>query len=130
MSASRTTQTTYTAGSTYAALSDHSVNMQYYEEYEYGNPEYQDVLGFSFLPGYSYPFDHYFESTDIYTTSYSEAIYLGNTYIVAVLADVLFNTAKIFELSSTFVSFPNTATLNAYNSSTVYSSKPTSFNCY
>lgn len=78
-SATRTTQMSYTAGAKYAALSDHYVDIIYYEE---TSPIlYEDYLGYGFLPGYAYPTSYGFAAPGTYTTTYSVSVYLGNTYV-------------------------------------------------
>lgn len=81
-SATRNTQTAYSAGSVYSALSDHYVNILYEEEdpNNPGNYYFPDVLGYSFSGEGSYPVDWYFPSS-YSTTRYVESIRLGDTYV-------------------------------------------------
>jgi hypothetical protein len=80
-SATRNTQTPYYAGSSYSALSDHSVNIEYQEE-DPSNPGYYyypDYLGYFFSGSGSHPIDWYYFASQIYNQRPNEAIYLGNT---------------------------------------------------
>lgn len=61
-----------------SVLSDHYVDMQYYDE---GNQSYDDYSGYSFLPGYSYPFDWLFNPPFQFANHYPVSIHLGSTYV-------------------------------------------------
>lgn len=103
-SATRNTQTAYSAGSVYSALSDHYVNILYEEEdpNNPGNYYFPDVLGYSFSGEGSYPVDWYFPSS-YSTTRYVESIRLGDTYVGLV------GVAKIqYQNSSGLVDIPGT----------------------
>jgi|GEM_PF-7070609 len=61
-----------------SVLSDHYVDMQYYDE---GNQSYEDYSGYSFLPGYSYPLDWMFYPPFQFANHYPVSIRLGSTYV-------------------------------------------------
>lgn len=82
-SATRNTQTTYYAGSTYSALTDHYVNIEYEEEdpYNPGYYYYSDVFGYNFSGAGSQPIDWYYVASGIYNTRPDESIHLGDTNV-------------------------------------------------
>jgi hypothetical protein len=84
-SATRNTQTTYYAGSSYSALSDHYVDIEYEEEdpYNPGYYYYPDYLGYLFSGSGSHPIDWYYVASGIYNQLPNESINLGNTTAVA-----------------------------------------------
>jgi hypothetical protein len=72
-----TINTQFTGTSATASiLSDHYVDMQYFDE---ENSSYIDYSGYSFLPGYTYPDDWLFYATNILTNYYPVSIHLGST---------------------------------------------------
>lgn len=75
MTASRNTTFTGTSA-TSSLLSDHYVDMQYFDE---GQQSYTDYSGYSFLPGYTYPLDWLFNATNIFTYHNPVSIRLGST---------------------------------------------------
>ena len=80
-SATRNTQTPYSSGSTYSALSDHYVDIEYAEEdpYNPGYYYYPDVLGYNFSGGGSQPIDWYYFASGIYNQRPDYSIRLGDT---------------------------------------------------
>jgi hypothetical protein len=75
ITASINTQFTGTSA-TGSILSDHYVDMQYFDE---GASSYVDYLGYSFLPGYTYSYDWLFNSPNIFTNRQPISIRLGST---------------------------------------------------
>lgn len=84
-SATRNTQTPYVSASSYSALSDHYVNIEYEEEdpYNPGYYYYPDVLGYGFSPSGSHPIDWYFPASGFYNQRPDESVHLGDTTAVA-----------------------------------------------
>jgi hypothetical protein len=84
-SATRNTQTPYVSGSSYSALSDHYVNIEYEEEdpYNPGYYYYPDYLGYFFSGGGSHPIDWYYVASGIYNQRPDESIHLGDTTAAA-----------------------------------------------
>lgn len=80
-SATRNTQTPYFGGSSYSALTDHYVNIEYEEEdpYNPGYYYYSDVLGYGFSPSGSHPIDWYFPASGFYNQRPDESVHLGDT---------------------------------------------------
>jgi hypothetical protein len=60
--------------------SDHYVDMQYYDE---ENTSYTDYSGYSFLPGYSFPYDAYFYPPGPFTYHQEVSVRVGSTYVQA-----------------------------------------------
>lgn len=61
-------------------ISDHYVDMQYYDE---ENTSYTDYSGYSFLPGYSFPTDEYFYPPGMFTYHQEVSVRVGDTYVQA-----------------------------------------------
>jgi hypothetical protein len=83
IAATSNTQTSYSSGSTYSALSDHYVDIQYEEE-DPNNPGYYyypDPLGYTFSNGGSQPIDWYYLASGIYYQRPDESIRLGDTHV-------------------------------------------------
>lgn len=95
-SATRNTQTWYSAGSTYSALSDHYVDIEYQEEDYY----YQDVLGYFFSGAGSQPIDWYYVASGIYNSRPDQSIHLGDTN-VPLAQDVDFVDVSLLQTSLT-----------------------------
>lgn len=57
-------------------ISDHYIDMVFYDE---GNMSYEDVYGYSFLPGYSYPLDAFFNAPGVSTQRQPVSIRVGAT---------------------------------------------------
>jgi len=82
-SATRNTQTTYYAGSSYSALSDHYVNMIYQQE-DPNNPGYYafvDNFGYSFASSSGHPIDWYWIATAVGSLIPQQSIRLGDTNV-------------------------------------------------
>lgn len=60
--------------------SDHYVDMQYYDD---ENTSYTDYSGYSFLPGYSFPYDAYFYPPGPFTYHQEISVRIGSTYVQA-----------------------------------------------
>ncbi|MDQ2975928.1 MAG: hypothetical protein M3R69_11035 [Acidobacteriota bacterium] len=80
-SATTNTQTPYYTGSSYSALSDHYVDIEYAEEdpYNPGYYYYPDNLGYYFSGSGSHPIDWYYVASGIYNQRPSASIRLGDT---------------------------------------------------
>jgi len=77
---SATIYTQYTGVSdTGSVLSDHYVDMIYYDDEE---SSYVDYAGYRYLPGYSYPIDWFFYPAEIFGYHYPLSIHLGSTTAV------------------------------------------------
>jgi hypothetical protein len=63
-----------------ALVSDHYVDMVLYDE---GTSSYEDYYGYSFLPGYTYPLDGYFEPPNVLTHRQPVSIRVGATNVQA-----------------------------------------------
>jgi hypothetical protein len=71
--------TQYTGVTTSGSVtSDHYVDLQYFDE---PNQSYIDYLGYSFLPGYTYPLDWLFYASNIFTYIQPVSIRLGSTTV-------------------------------------------------
>jgi hypothetical protein len=75
ITASINTQFTGVSSTSYL-ISDHYVDMQFYDE---ENQSYDDYSGYSFLPGYTYPTDWLFYPAYQFTYHYPQSVRLGST---------------------------------------------------
>ena len=96
------TQYTGTAG-TASVLSDHYVDMQFFDE---GEQSYVDYVGYQFLPGYSYPIDWYFYPAG-YLAYYPRSIHLGST--TAIKPKIKITNPPAFNPPSISLGNPSTA---------------------